>query len=218
MSPHYLRLAKEVARTAGIPLMVHIFGPDPLPEAFSFSEILEVLERGDIITHTFHPIHASFDAFHSIFDRETNIITEVMEARNRGVLFDVGHGRYQFSWHIAEKAIQHGFLPDTISSDLTKYSVNTIVYDLPTVLSKFLHSGLSLSEVVERSTINPAKVLGMNERIGTLKPGAEGDVAIFQLDEGKYALWDNLSSQREQRIITQRLNPIHVIKAGQIIQ
>jgi predicted amidohydrolase len=58
----------------------------------------------------------------------------------------------------------------------------------------------------------------MNERIGTLKPGAEGDVAIFQLDEGKYALWDNLSSQREQRIITQRLNPIHVIKAGQIIQ
>ena len=95
---------------------------------------------------------------------------------------------------------------------------NTIVYDLPPVLSKFLHVGLSLSEVIERSTINPAAVLGLSESIGTLKPGAEGDVAIFRLDEGRHALWDNLSSIRVQRTINKLLVPVNVIKAGRVVR
>lgn len=92
------------------------------------------------------------------------------------------------------------------------------MYDLPTVLSKFLHVGLSLSEVIERSTINPAAVLDLSESIGTLKPGAEGDVAIFRLYEGRHALWDNLSSIRVQRTINKLLVPVNVIKAGRVVR
>jgi dihydroorotase len=217
-SSHYLRLAKEVARAARVPLMIHIFGPDPLPDSLPFLEVLKVLEGGDIITHSFHPPPPSLHSPSSILDRSDGLLSEVMEARKRGILFDVGHGRYQFSWDTAEKAIRQGFLPDTISSDLTKYSVGTIVYDLPTVLSKFLHLGLSLSEVIKRSTINPAAVLGLSGSIGTLKPGAEGDVAIFRLDEGKQALWDNLTSIREQRTINKLLVPVKVIKAGRVVR
>jgi dihydroorotase len=207
-SSHYLRLAKEVARAARVLLMLHIFGPDPLPDSLPFLEVLKVLEGGDIITHSFHPPHPSLHSPSSILDRSDGLLSEVMEARKRGILFDVGHGRYQFSWDTAEKAIRQGFLPDTISSDL----------DLPTVLSKFLHLGLSLSEVIKRSTINPAAVLGLSGSIGTLKPGAEGDVAIFRLDEGKQALWDNLTSIREQRTINKLLVPVKVIKAGRVVR
>jgi dihydroorotase len=216
-SPHYLRLAKEVARTAGVPLMVHIFGPDPLPDALPLPDVLQVLERGDIVTHSFHPPPSPHTPS-SILDRSGRLLSAVLEARKRGVLFDVGHGRYQFSWGTAEAAIRQGFLPDTISSDLTRYSVDTIVYDLPTVLSKFLHVGLSLAEVIQRSTVNPAAVLGLSERIGTLRPGAEGDVAIFRLDEDSRAFWDTLSAIHEERRISKRLTPVHVIKAGRIIR
>ncbi len=216
-SAHYLRLAKEVARTAHVPLMVHIFGPDPLPDTLPLPDILQVLEGGDIVTHSFHP-PPSPHAPSSLLDRSGRLLSAVLDARQRGVLFDVGHGRYQFSWGTAETAIRHGFLPDTISSDLTKYSVDTIVYDLPTVLSKFLSLGLSLADVIQRSTINPAAALGLSEHIGTLKPGAAGDVAIFRLDEAPSAFWDTLSAVREERTISKRLTPVHVIKAGQIIR
>ena len=216
-SAHYLRLAKEVARTAHVPLMVHIFGPDPLPDALPLPDVLQVLEGGDIITHSFHP-PPSPHAPSSLFDRSGRLLNAVLDARQRGVLFDVGHGRYQFSWGTAETAIRHGFLPDTISSDLTKYSVDTIVYDLPTVLSKFLTLGLSLTEVIQRSTVNPAAALGLSEHIGSLKPGAAGDVAIFRLDEAPCAFWDTLSTIREERTVPKRLTPVHVIKAGRIIR
>ncbi len=216
-SAHYLRLAKEVARTARVPLMVHIFGPDPLPDTLSLPDVLEVLEGGDIVTHSFHP-PPSPHVPSSLLDRGGHLLDAVLDARRRGVLFDVGHGRYQFSWGTAETAIRHGFLPDTISSDLTKYSVDTIVYDLPTVLSKFLSLGLSLAEVIQRSTVNPAAALGLSEHIGSLKPGAAGDVAIFCLDEAPCAFWDTLSAVREERTVSQRLMSVHVIKAGRIIR
>jgi predicted amidohydrolase len=72
--------------------------------------------------------------------------------------------------------------------------------------------------VIQRSTVNPAAVLGFSERIGTLRPGAEGDVAVFRLDEDSRAVWDPLSAVREERRISKRLTPVHVIKAGQIIR
>jgi dihydroorotase len=141
------------------------------------------------------------------------VIPEVREARQRGVLFDVGHGQGSFSFEVMEKCMQDGFLPDTISTDLYSYSVNGPVYDLATTLSKYLLLGLNLHETIARCTVNAAPVFNFGAEIGTLKVGTEADVAVFDLREGEFGFID---SEGKTRMGRQKLFPAVTVRAGKL--
>jgi dihydroorotase len=165
-----LELAVEAADAAGLPLMVHIANPPPALES-----ILALLRSGDVVTHCYTG-HGN-----RLGDPEGRIRAAAREARERGIIFDVGHGGGSFDVETARALIGDGFLPDVISSDAHAYSID-IVESLPAVMSKFLALGLPLAAVVERATTAPADFLGRHE-LGRLAAGAVADIAAFQLRE-----------------------------------
>ena len=213
--PQALRLAKEIARTTQLPLMVH---PGSLPPNLSLPQVLSVLEQGDIMTHCYPPPYPPLLPHASIFDEEGQVLSEMLQARKRGVFFDVGHGSNNFCWETAAQALKQQFLPDTISTDLTEPATRTVIHDLPTVLSKFLHLGLPLNTVIKSATMTPAAILGMSNTIGTLQIGAEADIVLFELEQNEVSLWDNIRSVRTQRTLTKQLSPLMVIKGGKVIE
>lgn len=165
-----LRAARRAADELGRPLMVHL-GPAPS----EVETILDELRVGDILTHC-------FTAF-----AENGLLVDgalrpcVVAARERGVLFDVGHGASGFDSATASQALQLGFLPDTISTDLHAYSVGHVI-DLPSVLTRFLALGASLEDVLVRATARPAAVLGLvGEGVGCLRVGGVADIAVLRL-------------------------------------
>jgi dihydroorotase len=120
------------------------------------------------------------------------VLKEVVEAQRHGIIFDCAHGRNHFSFRMIEKALDQGFQPDTISTDLTFASAtNGPVFDLPTTMSKLLHFGMALDDVVMRATAAPAKILGYEGTVGTLAPGANADIALFELRDGHFQLRDS---------------------------
>jgi dihydroorotase len=196
-----LYLAREAADAAGLPIMVH----PQLSWAESLDQILAVMREGDVLTHMYHGLP------HGILDDDGKIRPAVRAARDRGVIFDVGHGEGSFEWSICETALAQDFPPTTISSDLHRYNVGGPVFDLVTTVSKFLMLGLSLDDALEKVTAVPAKVVGMAGRIGTLAPGAEGDAAVLDLQEGSFEFKD---SRRVSRTGNLHLVPTAVVKAG----
>ena len=199
-----LHRAREAADAAGLPIMVH-------PQAAwcdSIDDILKVMKKGDILTHTFHGSACG------IMDGDSGKVrASVLDAIERGVIFDVGHGAGSFSWDVVEAAMAEGVLPMTISSDLHTGNINGPVYDLANVLTKFLHLGLSLDDVLARVTSVPAAAVLMQDRIGTLAPGAWGDAVVFELREGTYNLEDCHGGVRTGM---RSLEPVIVIKAGRV--
>jgi dihydroorotase len=115
----------------------------------------------------------------------------VLEARLRGVLFDVGHGLGSFNFETARKALDQGFLPDSISTDIYNLNVNGPVYDMPTTMSKLLHVGMSFDDVLRCSTVNPARVVGPLPKLGTLQVDAPGDLALLSIEDGAFELVDS---------------------------
>ncbi|MEM2906103.1 MAG: amidohydrolase/deacetylase family metallohydrolase [Candidatus Bathyarchaeia archaeon] len=195
-----LQLAKRVSEAVRMPLMVHVGAtPEPL------EQILVELRKGDLMTHCFH------GGQYGILDEQGSILQEARDAVARGVIFDVGHGKGSFSFDVAEKALAQGMVPGTISSDLHRYNVFGPVYDLATTMSKFLLLGLSLDEVVAKAASTPASLLGMSDKIGTLRKGAIADISIFYLEEGKFRFDDTMGKTKYGR---QRLSPACVIKGG----
>lgn len=167
-----LHAARAAADELELPLMVHL-GPAPA----DIDMILGSLRAGDVLTHCF----TGFAENGLIVDGALR--ASVVEARERGVLFDVGHGMGGFRYETAQRAFDLGFLPDTISTDLHAYSADLIV-DLPTTLSRFLAIGLSLPEVLTRATAAPARALGLLEQgIGQLKVGGVADIAVLRLSD-----------------------------------
>jgi dihydroorotase len=182
-SPEPVKLARRTADIAGgVPMMMHI-----TDSPISLPELLAHMKPGDIVTHCYH------GRAHGIMGQEKQLILkEVVEAQRHGIIFDCAHGRNHFSFPMIEKALDQGFLPDTISTDLTFTSATQgPVFDLPTTMSKLLHFGLPLDEVVMRSTATPAKILGYEGTVGTLKPGANADIAVFELRDGNFPLRDS---------------------------
>ncbi|MCH9040460.1 MAG: amidohydrolase family protein, partial [Chloroflexi bacterium] len=129
------------------------------------------------------------------------------------VIFDIGHGRGSFSFDVAEKALSQGFYPGNISSDLHVYNIEGPVHDQLTTLSKFLHLGLSLEEVIRLSTETTAKAMGLDDRLGTLRVGAEADVTLMRLEEGHFPFEDSLGVKAEG---TQRLTHALTIRGGKV--
>lgn len=200
-----LYLAREAADAAGLPLMIH-------PQdswADSLDQVLAVLREGDIMTHMYHGMR------YGILDENGRIAPAVLAARDRGVRFDVGHGQGSFSWDVCSRAMEQGFLPDTISSDLHSHNVEGPVFDLVTTVTKFLLLGMSLNDAIERVTANPAITLGMSGRIGTLVVGAEGDAVVLDQQEGRFDLVDSHGVHRTSSF---RLHPMIVVKAGRVVE
>ena len=197
-----MKRARAAATEAGLPLMIHIGGSyTPLPE------FLALMNKGDVVTHSFnsHP--------NGLLDASGKLVPEIREARERGVLIDVGHGAGSFSFDVMEKCLAQQFLPDTISSDLYSANINGPVFDLPTTLSKFLLLGLGLRDVVERATMRAARVFNFGAEIGTLKPGAEADIGVFELHEGGFTFTDSDGKTRTGR---QKLAPVATVKGGRM--
>ena len=195
-----LERAVEAGWAADVPVMVHIGDSTATTE-----QIMERLRPGDIVTHAFT------DRRNGIFDDRGRVHAAALEARRRGVIFDVGHGAGSFSFRRAEAALAEGFRPDTISSDLHRLNVDGPVFDLVTTLSKFLHLGLGVDEVIAMATTEPAAAIGRAGTVGTLTSGAVADVAILSLEEGNYRFTDSLGVTVTGR---QRLAPVATIRAG----
>jgi dihydroorotase len=195
--------AREAADAAGLPIMVH-------PQnawCASLDDVLAVMKAGDILTHSYHGMS------HGILDEQGNVRRAVRRARERGVLFDVGHGAGSFNWQVCETALACEFPPDTISTDLHTGNLNGPVYDMATTVSKFLHLGFSLDEALSRVTVVPAQTIGMADRIGTLAVGAWGDAVVLGVQEGTFDLYD---CHKQVRQAGQLLVPEVVIAGGRV--
>lgn len=197
-----LRRAVRAADALGGRVMVHCTNP-PAP----LGELLAHLRPGDIVSHFLH------GRGHGILDEKGLVRREIRQARERGIVFDVAHGRMHVKFPIARAAIQQDFYPDTISSDLTTGGAAGCVKDLPTTMGKFLNLGMPLPEVVRAVTAAPAKAIGRAGRLGTLAPGAVADVAVFQLETGEFdfedAHGDHITGER-------RFAPVLTLRAGEI--
>ncbi len=195
-----LRRAREAADRTESLLMVHT------PQSsLSAEEILEALGPGDIWTHCLHG-HAA-----GIVDGKRRVLPAVRAARERGIVFDVGHGAGSFSWDVAQAALEQNLAPDVISSDIHAFNIDGPVWDMPTVMTKLLHLGMTLDEVIAGSTAAPAAALGMAGQIGTLAPGAAADATLLALEEGQWELPDSLG---QIRAVERRLRLRGVVNDG----
>lgn len=173
-----LEVAQQVAEELDLPLMAHIDYPPP-----SYDEVVSRLRPGDILTHAYRPFP------NAPVDSAGQIRASAFAARDRGVLFDVGHGGRSFSFRTARIMIEAGLCPDIISSDVHKLCLEGPAYDLPTTMSKLLAVGMELHEVVAAVTSRPAKAL-RRPGLGELRPGETRDLTVFSLGPSKHPLVD----------------------------
>ncbi|MCU1477825.1 MAG: hypothetical protein JWQ64_2518, partial [Subtercola sp.] len=166
-----LQLGKLAARTAGLPLLVHIGEAPPL-----IDDVLDVLDKGDTITHCFHGKLG--------FPWEANgePTPALRRALERGVRLDVGHGAASFDTAVARSAIQAGFLPHTISTDIHVRNIGGPVFDIATVMTKMLHCGMPLPAIVDAVTRSPRQTLGLDEP-WIADDGSLTHATIFELSD-----------------------------------
>jgi dihydroorotase len=169
-----LDAAMQAAEQVGLPLMVHIDEPPP-----SYEEVVDRLRPGDVLTHCFRPFP------NTPMRPDGTVRPAVLRARERGVIFDIGHGKGSFAYATARPMLAAGFVPDTISSDVHLLCINGPAYDQVTTMSKFLCLGMSLSAVVAASTVNAAAALGRPD-LGSLRPGSVGDATLLRVREGRF--------------------------------
>jgi dihydroorotase len=197
-----MRLAREAADALGLPLMVHVIDMRP-----PISWLLPYMGRGDIVTHCFHGNDGG------ILDPDGTLFPEVRQARERGVRFDVGHGVGSFAYRVARSAIAQDFPPDTISSDLHAHNVDGPAYDQATTLSKLLHVGMEIQDVIRATTATPAQAARREDSLGALAPGREADLTGFELRTGH---WDLPDAAGATEVVERLLVPRLVIRAGQV--
>jgi dihydroorotase len=160
--------------------MAHIDEPPP-----SYEDVLARLRPGDVLTHCFRPFP------NTPISGQGSVKPVVLEARQRGILFDVGHGMGSFSFKIGRAMLAAGFLPDTISSDIHALNLDGPVFDQTTTLSKFLCLGVPLADVIRATTVNAATAMRRPD-LGTLRPGAAGDATVFSVNEGRFDYVDSV--------------------------
>ncbi len=196
-----LQIARQVADEVGMPMMVHIDVPPP-----TLTDVLTLMRPGDVLTHCFRPFpNAPATA-------DGRILPAVLEARERGVIFDIGHGMGSFSFKTARTMLKNGFRPDCISSDVHALCIEGPAFDLLTTMSKFLCLDMPLAEVVRAATESPAKALKRPD-LGTFAPGSVGDASILDLGEGAF---DYVDSTGERLVGRARLAAQGVVIGGRI--
>jgi dihydroorotase len=188
-----LDIALQAASEAGLPLMCHIDQPPP-----SYEEVLDRLRPGDVLTHAFRPFP------NAPVDHQGKVKDAVRRARERGVFFDIGHGKASFAFKTARAMLANGFYPDTISSDVHKLCIDGPAFDQVTTLSKFLCMGMPLADVIAATTVNTATALKRPE-LGTLKTGSIGDATLLSIREGAFDYVDAVGEHMtgDKRIVSE---------------
>ena len=173
-----LDVAQDVADRTGLPLMVHIDEPPP-----SYSEVVERLRKGDVLTHCFRPFP------NAPCHGDGRVRDAVLAARERGVIFDIAHGMGSFSWDTARKMDAAGFRPDVISSDIHAFCIDGPAHDNLNVMTKFLALGWSLPDVITAASVAPARVLSRPD-LGHLGETAQPEASVIRLKSGPVNLAD----------------------------
>jgi dihydroorotase len=197
-----LDLALAAAERVGVPVMVHAGQTPP-----ALASILGRLRRGDILTHCYT------DLGDTVLNAAGHVRDYVWQARERGVWFDCAHGSRRLSFAVARAALADGFAPDSISTDLNTLDIARPVVDLPTTMSKLLNLGMSLEDVVARSSALPAQMIGWGGRLGSLQAGCAGDLVAFELQDGAFSFYDSRGAEMVGR---QRLQVRFTVRAGRL--
>jgi dihydroorotase len=176
-----------------------------LPER-PYPTLLEKMRPGDIHTHVFAQQFP-------IINAELKVYDHLWTAREKGIIFDVGHGAASFWFRNAVPAIEQGFVPDSISTDLHTGNLNGPVIDMIECMNKILNIGVPLCDVIAKSTVAPAREIGHPE-LGTLSVGAEADIAVLDLTEGDFGFVD---CGKERLAGTQRLSCAMTFRAGEVV-
>ena len=192
-----LRIAQDIATNMNLPLIIH-----PTRCEDSLEEILSVLKKGDVMAHTYSGLKPC------ILDQNGKLRKCVLEARERGVYFDLSHGSSNFSWEVGKRAVEQQFLVDVISTDLHEYNISGPVCCIADTMSKCLHIGMSIEDVIRRVTVNAAKMLGIKDKQLTVKEGSTADLTIFKIEEGSFKMSDSMSAEEECR---QRIVPLMTV-------
>jgi dihydroorotase len=194
-----VEIALQAADALGLPVMAHIDEPPPTQ-----ADVLRHLRKGDVLTHCFRPFpNAAVTAIGEIRGA-------VLKARERGVVFDIGHGMGSFDFEVAGRMLKQGFAPDVISSDVHLFNVTGPAYDLLVCLSKLLVLGMPLVEVIRCATVQPASAIGRSD-LGRLAPGSIGDAALLALEPGAV---DYVDSRGETLRADSRLVSKGIVVAG----
>lgn len=198
-----IKLAKKVSKKMNIPLMVHIGNNPPKIE-----KILPLLDENDVITHSFH------GKKNGILSNKGRLKKEVIRAKERGVLFDVGHGSSSFNFNVAQKAINQGFYPDTISTDIYSDNYQGPVYNLITTVNKIISLGVNFKDCINMVTNIPAVNFNL-DFIGNLKKGYQGDLTIFNLKSTEVNYKDSDGNTITNNKV---IEGTHVVKKGKIYE
>jgi dihydroorotase len=198
-----LEIAREVSDRLGVPIMTHLDMPPP-----SLQEVLPLLRAGDIWTHCFR------GPPNSMLSTTGALEEDIIAARKRGILFDIGHGMGSLSFKVAREMLGRGIYPDSISSDVHAFSANGPAFDVLHTASKFLCLGMSLKDVVARISANPAEII-KKDRIGKLSPGSKGDAVVLEEQVGEF---EYIDSHNEKMIGERRLRADVIILNGAIWQ
>ena len=174
-----LEIARQVADEVDMPMMVHIDVPPP-----TLTEVLGLMRKGDVLTHCFRPFpNAPSTADGKVRDA-------ILEARARGVIFDIGHGMGSFSFATARTMLKNNFMPDCISSDVHALCIDGPAFDLLTTMSKFIELGMDFNEIIRSVTETPAKAL-LRSDLGTFRTGSAGDASIIEWRKGTFDYVDS---------------------------
>ncbi|HVA85989.1 MAG TPA: amidohydrolase/deacetylase family metallohydrolase [Candidatus Saccharimonadales bacterium] len=199
-----LEAALKAVTATNVPLILHVSSGADL------RRILPRLRPGDIVTHTFIADDGGL-----LFGGGETVLPEVWDAKRRGVLFDVGHGCGSFDWDVYKRATAQGFRLDSISTDLHRLCVEGPVFDMLTTMSKFLHAGMPIPDVVAASTIAPARAIRRDAEIGSLGPGRRADIAVFRTEAGSF---DYVDAFGHSERASQRFVPVLTVNGGEIVR
>jgi dihydroorotase len=211
-SEELVTLCKQISREHHLPLMVHI--GDMRAEDYDNSSkatrfLLNNFDEGDILTHLATPSAGGVMAD----EARTQLIPELQEARNRGVVLDPALGAGNFGFDVARTQADLGLVPDTISSDLTAGGRGRVVYSLMECMGRFMAVGYSVADMVRMSTANAAKALGLQDETGALKVGREADITIFDVANGK---WKFIDTTQKEFTGEKAMTPVLTVKAGEV--
>jgi dihydroorotase len=203
------RLAKRAARESGLPLMVHIGDTTKRYDPNVIRELLPLLEPGDIVTHLFTANPGG------VLDTNGRLVPEAKELASRGVWLDTAHGRMNFGFDVGRRVLDQGVLPHCISTDLTIPGRLNTVHSMVEIMARFLGMGFTLDQVVAMCTVNPARAIGEDARLGSLAVGRQADISVLEVREGEWVVYDTLRASMK---IDKTVVPVLTVKRGRVFE
>jgi dihydroorotase len=182
------RLAKRAAKESGMPLMVHIGDTAKKYDPNVIRDLLPMLEPGDIVTHLFTANPGG------VLDSQGKLVPEAKEMRDTGIWLDTAHGRMNFGFDVGRRVLEQGLIPHCISTDLTVPGRVNTVHSLVEMMTRFFGLGFTLEQVIAMVTINPAKAIAEDGRLGSLANGRQADVSVLEMRKGDWVVYDVLGA------------------------